>query len=435
LFTCLNDPAVEAGLQKQLDIIVRETVRTFGSDCTIILGGGFGRGEGSIRFVEKTPIPLHDFDLYVVTDRKIDTRTSDSMQSTVLKQLSQLTGYDLAAQGFVLGVEVVPLNSLPRLPPDLSTYEMKASSTVLYGHDIRSRIPIIEDDVALASGAITLFHRTTALLKNVEPEYLVSGEYPVARRLEAVYECCKVYTEICTALSLLGGFYEPSYRARALRFRQNYRLFPDLQKDLPDLADLVSAHTHMKLFSDFSSIIREPVDSWIKARRALEVSLRFFLSKFLGIGSQKKNWPSLSHEAVKRMRWVFFEEYISYYLERLGVRGAPLVHAANVLFQAYDFQSFKGKARKFGRDPSSNIFSFTSPIINVYLSSALILFSLLDDGRIDDDLLKAGRKYLENVFLLREDPVQEERLWKMRRDDCVAGQWLYFGIKQQKMVY
>ncbi len=435
MFTSLNDPTVESGLQKQLDIIVSETVRTFGSECTIILGGGFGRGEGSIRLTDRTPIPLHDFDLYVVTDRKIDTGTSDSIQRTVLKQLSQLTGHDLAEQGFVLGVEIVPLNSLTRLPPDLSTYEMKASSTVLYGPDIRSRIPVTKRDIALASGAITLFHRVTALLKNVEPEYLRSREYPVARRLEAVYECCKVYTEICTALSLLGGFYEPSYRARALRFQQNYHLFPDLQNDLPDLADLVSTHTEMKLSSDFSSIIQRPVESWIRARQALDVSLRFFLSKFLGMNCQKGDWNSLYPEAVKKMRWVFFQQYLSYYLRRLGVRGAPLVHAASVLFQAYDFQSFRGKARRFGRYPSSNIFSFTSPIINVYLSSALVLFSLLDDGEIDHDLLRKGREHLESVFFVREDILQEEELWKMSRDDCVAGQWLYFGIKQQKMVH
>ncbi len=434
MLTSLDDPKVEESLRSQLALVVRETVKVFGSECTIILAGGFGRGEGSIRFGNgHIPVPLHDFDLYVVTDRKVDSRTHALMEESILTELSRLTGSDLTLENFVLGVEVVPSKGLSRLPPDLSTYEMKAASTVLHGPDVRSKIPVRDRDIALGSGAITLFHRATALLKNVEPEYLSYQAYPLDRALEAVYECCKVYTEICTAFSLLGGFYEPSYRRRAELFKENFRLFPSIRRQLPDLAETISFHTQMKLLSDFSPIIHKPAETWVEARHALDVCLRAFLSRFLRIESVQP-WSELCRETHRGMKRFFFQDYLSFYLKRLGIRGSPGVYAANVLFQAYDFQSFKRKARRLGRQPASQAFSLTSPIIDIYVSSSLVLFSLLDDGNIDRNLLGLGRSYIGRELSLHSMGQADHESWKTARDACVEGQHLYFGVKQQKIV-
>ncbi len=434
MYTSLNDPAVEASLQKQLDIIVRHTVDLYGNDCTIILAGGFGRGEGSIRVNRnKIAIPLHDFDTYVVTERTAGREEHEAMERNIIKELSSLVETDLKEANFVLGVEVVPRRSLYRLPPDLSTYEMKAASTVLYGPDVRSVIPVTSHDIALASGAITLFHRTTALLKNVEPKFLSSLKCPLEKRLEAVYECCKVYTEICTALSLLGGFYRPSYRLRAEDLQGSYSRFPELQEKIPNLPEDVRSHTRMKLASDFSSIIQKPMETWIETRRTLGLVLRFFLSKFLGV-SPNEDWMKLCKESRRMMRWLFFREYLSFYLARLGIRDSVLVNVANLAFQFYDYQSFRLRVRRNGRLPASRLLSFTSPLLDVYLSSALVLFSLEDDGRVDPEMLDTGRIYLKRVFALDMNQSGTNNPWKDSRDLCVEGQRLYFGAKQQKKV-
>src|SRR5712692_5276551 len=433
MFTSVGDPAAEAAISEQMEVVVGESTKVYGSDCTVILSGGFGRGEGSVRWGENGyPLPIHDFDLYLVTDRKVDPAIHASLEARIMAKLRETTGGSLSADDFVLGLQVIPLRSLNRLPPDISNYELKAASTVIYGSDVRPLIPGTSKDVALASGARTLFHRTTSLLKNVEPEYLESKRYPLARQFECVYECCKIYTEICTALSLLGGFYEPSYRLRAVALETNYQRFPALQKELPDLAFRVKAHTEMKLQSDFSPIISDPAGSWLEARRELDICLRFFLSKFLSMGFYP-SWSALHPEAEKRLKRLFFYDYLSFYLNSLGIRGTQYVYAANILFQAYDSYSFRTKTRKFGKFSPGGL-SLTSPILNIYLSSALVLFSLRDNGSIDNGLLRLGRNYLRKVLSLSETSGSDKQLWVQARDACVDGQRVYFGIKQRKMV-
>ena len=433
MYTALNDPVIENSLQRQLDIIVKHTVSLYGKDCTVILAGGFGRGEGSIKMNRgKTAVPLHDFDTYVVTNKAASRAAHAAMEESILRDLSKLTGTDLPKDDFVLGVEVVPRRSLTRLPPDLSTYEMKAASTILHGPDVRKEIPVESHDIALSSGAITLFHRTTALLKNVQPEFLNIQQYPVEKRLETVYECCKVYTEICTALSLMGGFYTPSYRSRAESLQQHYSLFAELERELPNLPQVAQAYTRMKLRSDFSSISQKPAETWIEARCSLDLVLRFFLSKFLGI-SQNGSWEEISRRSRGRLRQLFFHEYLSFYMSRLGVRGSPIVNVANLAFQAYDYQTFRLKVRREGRRPGTELVSFTSPILDVYISSALVLFALEDGGEVNQEMLRTGQRYLRRVFSFEKtDSSQSD--WKASRDLCVEGQRLYFVAKQQKTV-
>jgi predicted nucleotidyltransferase len=310
-FTSLRDKRVETGLRRQMDLIVEETKRVYGPDCSIILAGSFGRGEGSVRIMDGgNPVPLNDYDVYVITNKSVDPRIHLEMEERIVRELGQLIGYNLAGDEFIVGVEVVPRRSLNRLTPDISTYEMKAASQVLYGPDVRGLIRLTSDEIALGSGAITLFHRAIALLENVEPEYLASEDYPEDRRLETVRETCKVYTEICTSLSLIGGFYKPSYRARAHEFASHYDKFPELASIIPDLPAKVVERTELKIKSDFTEMKDEAEEKWIEARRDLDVCQRYFLSRMLSIKFDQ-DWKNFCNDAEKKLKWLFFYDYLA----------------------------------------------------------------------------------------------------------------------------
>jgi hypothetical protein len=433
VFTSLNDPLVEAGLAAQMRVIVDDIIQVYGSDCTIILAGSFGRGEGSVRKESgKDPVPLNDFDLYVITDEKVDPKIHREMEEGILRDLSDLTGSDLVGDKFVAGVEAVGRRSLGRLLPDISAYEMKTASQVLHGPDVRALIPVTSRDIALASGAITLYHRTIALLENVEPEYLESKQYPNQKKLETVRETCKTYTEICTSLSLLGGFYKPSYRARANEFQRHYSQFPELVKLIPDLPEKVAERTAMKISSDFSSIIDEAPRKWLEARRDLDVCHRYFLSRMLGTEFNQP-WTSFCKESERRLKWIFFFEYLSFILKQRGIQGSPFVYGANMLFQAYDSYSFNRRIRRFGRFPASIPLSLTSPLQSIYLATVSTLYSLRDDGTIDKTLLSRGINYIEKVFRPEDRGVNSRDSWRLMRDNCLEAQKLYF-IREQKRV-
>jgi hypothetical protein len=433
VFTSLNDPQVEAGLSRQMQVVVNEIIQVYGSDCTIILAGSFGRGEGSVR-IEKgnNPIPLNDFDVYVITDRKIEPKLHLEMEENILRNLGRLTGSDLVADKFLVGVEAVNRGSLSRLLPDISAYEMKTASHVLYGPDVRNLIPVTSNAIALASGAITLYHRTIALLENVEPEYLHSNSYPEERRLETVRETCKTYTEICTSLSLLGRFYRPSYRARAQEFQKHYSQFPELAKLIPDLPEKVFERTAMKVSSDFSTIIDDAPGKWLEARRDLDICHRYFLSRMLGTEFQQP-WTSFCREAERKLRWFFFFEYLSFILKQRGIQGSPFVYGANILFQAYDSYSFNRRIRRFGRIPAQTNFSLTSPLQNIYLATIATLYSLKDSGEIDKNLLSTATHYTRKIFQPVVPLTDDTSEWKRTRDSCIEAQKLYF-IREHKRV-
>lgn len=430
MFTALNDPTVEDSLKKQLALIVDEIVATYGSNSTIILAGGFGRGEGSIQKLDGTAVPLHDFDIFTITDQFVDTKKHVLMEEALYARLSEAVGVQVSPDKFALGVEIIPSRSLGRLPPDISTYELKSASTVLHGPDIRSLIRVSSEDVSLTSGAITLFHRTTALLKNVEPEFLAEEAYPPSRVLEAIYECCKIYTEICTALSLLGGFYYPSYQERALRLPKFYDRFPELKKSINDLPMKVDRYTRMKLKSDFSPIIERPIEEWIQARHDLEISLRFFLSKMFQVDFNSP-WPVMAKQLEGKFKRRFFRDFLAFYLRRYKLAETPIVAAANTVFQAYDNHTFRKRVEEDGGIPSRKRISFTSPLQHIYLASSTVLFALFDDGRIDDPSLRLGQEYLARVFGDEKPKLDGIAGWKAARDDSVRAQKIYF-IRQQK---
>jgi len=414
-----------------MDLIVEETTGVYGPNCSIVLAGSFGRGEGSVRIEEgNTPVPLNDYDVYVITEKSVNPKVHLEMEERIIRGLGHLIGYNLAGDKFIVGVEVVPRRSLNRLLPDISTYEMKVASQVLYGPDVRGLIRVTSGNIALASGAITLFHRAIALLENVEPEYLASNDYPEDRRLETVRETCKAYTEICTSLSLIGGFYKPSYRARAHEFGRHYDKFPELASIIPDLPTKVAERTELKIKSDFTGMKDEAEEKWLEARRDLGVCQRYFLSRMLGVKFDQ-DWKSFCHDAEKKLKWLFFYDYLAFLLRQRGIHGSPFVYGANIIFQGYDNYSFNRRIRKFGKLSPNGSLSLNSPLQKIYLATVAVLYSLRDDGSVDESLLGVGCKYLGDVFQLAKPTRTSPQGWKLGRDICLEAQKLYF-IREQK---
>ncbi len=142
-------------------------------------------------------------------------------------------------------------------------------------------------------------------------------------------------------------------------------------------------------------------------------------------------WPSFCTEAEKKMRWMFFFDYLSFYLKHMGIHGSPFVYGANILFQAYDSYSFNRRIRRFGRTPSNRIFSLTSPLQNIYLATAAVLYSIGNDGSVDETLLARGADYLKRVFQLPDQDGAIPGSWRQARDACLEAQKLYF-IREQK---
>ena len=71
-------PEVNEAIQSDLDKIT-ETILSQINPVSIILFGGFGKGEGSVEVLNNSITPLNDYDLYVVTPGQI----SDSIMEKI----------------------------------------------------------------------------------------------------------------------------------------------------------------------------------------------------------------------------------------------------------------------------------------------------------------------------------------------------------------
>jgi len=70
-YSVLTDPAADAVVEAELDIVIAEIVRYFGEHlCAILLTGGFGRGEGSIVETSEGYRPINDYDMILVVHNR-----------------------------------------------------------------------------------------------------------------------------------------------------------------------------------------------------------------------------------------------------------------------------------------------------------------------------------------------------------------------------
>ena len=57
---------VENDLRIIKEILIKET-----NPISIILFGGFGKGEGSVQKIKNKVVPLNDYDIYLITKNKL----------------------------------------------------------------------------------------------------------------------------------------------------------------------------------------------------------------------------------------------------------------------------------------------------------------------------------------------------------------------------
>ena len=138
----------DKGIEKQLeivkDILIKET-----KPISIVLFGGFGKGEG---MVDKNGKPLNDFDIYVVGRKRLSDEECDRLSVKCSTALGR-GGLDFVEHAdeeydedkfFHVDIRFIDYDKVGKLLPTQRTFELKNSSQIIYGEDIFNKIPDIE---------------------------------------------------------------------------------------------------------------------------------------------------------------------------------------------------------------------------------------------------------------------------------------------------
>ena len=262
---------------RDLEIIKKIIVKEL-KPISVILFGGLGKGEGSLY---KGKL-FNDIDIYVVTKNKISEKRLEDVGIKASKEIgvggrefieSSDEIYD-AKKFFHVDLRCIKYSDIPKLKKTTRTFEIKHSSQILYGKDIRPMINIKKEDLHLSEGLRHLFNKSCFLLMTID-ERRLKGNFLKDEKKYLIYHCVKTFLGCAEALLLSKKDDAPTYGKRNELFKKYYGKFPDLIKKV-DFA------TKFKLNLEFEKI-KNPLKFWREARDFLEFTLKYIAKNNLGI--------------------------------------------------------------------------------------------------------------------------------------------------------
>ena len=155
-FTIHNNLLIEKEIGTRINTIVDTLNEEIPNITSIILTGGFGRGEGSVKITGEHIVPLRDFDFVLIFKKTIPWNCIRNAKDILDNELNSKSDYKYN-QKFSIDISATTLDRI-NLFPDISTYDLKVGQ-IVYGDDIRLKIKWTEKDIPLRSGARLLFQK------------------------------------------------------------------------------------------------------------------------------------------------------------------------------------------------------------------------------------------------------------------------------------
>ncbi len=417
-------PEADELVQEYLDLIVEEIRKSVRGLKAIILSGGFGRGEGAVELINEKPKLINDFDFYLITKKQL----SDHFLEMLGKKCSKLIGkggleypencnrkFDFNTF-FNVDLRCITSRKLKYLSPLVRYFEMKNSTTLLWGEDVRKLIPDMKpSDLPFSEGLRLLSNRMMNMFLSMKPEYLEKkpshDEIGIAN-----YYICKVYLACCEALLLYSGEFRATYNERKERFLEIYeKKFPDLFKVLPTLAKKVDFMTEYKFNPDIKKFNYQT--EWFIARKHVTEIFKYIILRV--IKKKFANWIRLSNDIKRELEKYYFEDYAGFILKRfkLNFKLNRLI-LGKLMASVLSFLYFLKIKEETGKLYFKG-FSFKDPGLKILSLTPLVLFSIDDEkykNYIERELKKIYPiKKIDSQNSIKENYLDVYKLYYLRR--------------------
>ena len=377
-FTAYKEKSVNDVVRKHLEFIVREILRNVDDVVAILVNGGFGKGEGSVKRVNGHVIPLNDYDIVVITKRP---HKSLSFHSDTLENFAE-------SLGIHLDIDLIWMPLLRFVSRRLYWYDIKFGSKVIYGDEKVIRfIPLnYGDNPPLNEGLRLLFHRMAGLVEFFNPLY-IRDECNRRQSELIIYNSIKAILACCESLLILAHKWHTSCRERCYTFSMCYKNnFPELAHIIPDLPDAIVDACLFRLYPSFD-VFTDPISLWFKARQYIRRVILYYWNKLHG--TNISNETELLSAMVRKSRFALMD-YAIYHI-RYFMRRKKL--------------SFKGLTTK-------KMF-----LDYLFIATFLLMTSIDENGSISTDSLMTSLKFVDNFLPIKVPPVNTpKKLWCFTRD-------------------
>jgi len=274
-----------------------------------------------VHFVDGKPVPYNDFDLYIITERKLSDEKLDEISMNASRAIGMGglevarypgEGYD-SNRFFHVDVRCIPYNKLGKLMKIRRYYELKYGSQVIYGKDVFDRMNVIrQEDLSNSDGLRNLFNSLHQMLLGL------NEDYNEEKRKVRIFWSYKCYMSICEALLMFSKKFRATSRERSELFGEIYhREFPELFDKIPDLVDKVQRATDFKLKLDFED---DHEELWNEALKDLLIVFEYYVKKMTGNGN-------VGSSINEKLPYTYFKPFLE---EKIGFNFFPAQYVLNL---------------------------------------------------------------------------------------------------------
>lgn len=402
---------IEEDLNKKMAVIVKIIKKRIKDTKSIVLAGGFGRGEGSVIVEDGIVYPINDFDMFAITKQGHKEETINNIAQEAAKKIGKLgipsfvvfNKYKIPSlySFFYIDLKVIPLKRLKELPPMARYYELRNASQTVYGDNLIKKIPKFEvKNIPLAEGIRLLMNRMSHMIEFFYPQFITKKTARAAHEIFLLH-AIKTYLASCTSLLLLSGKYKPSYRERLEILKRTFdRDFKVLKEIIPDFPKKVKEFTDLKLNMDFNAYKDDDLELWEVSRYYIGEVVKYFLSKFSGQGI--KNWENFSAVLRNKTWQKYYSPYIQYFINKkfkIGIKNKLFLTLASILAQLYLNLIYFIRIKKYHKNIYFRcLFKLRSPELTFFSAAPLILYSLEPNGKVNLEMLNKGKNILKKTF-------------------------------------
>ena len=281
-FTIDQNAAVDAKIQSDMNYITGQVINLLGDYVhSILLCGGFGRGEGSVVKKNNYIHIVNDYDFTIVLNAKNRPHYAMLYKKfhAVLEAIAVQLASELEIKQIDLGLKPLYYFSNEKFLR-IENYEVKKGHILIVGdEDPTEKMPNWRaEEIPLFEGTWLFRNRGLGML--IAALYFLNKEgIPEDKKENFVVECTKAQLAMGDSILLLKGSYHHLYNERLKRAADI-----DIE-DIPEGIEILAGYTEAlrhKLRPDFNKFYQRDLrEWWFTITRQMDIFYRYFEQKRL----------------------------------------------------------------------------------------------------------------------------------------------------------